>query len=104
MRSAPTSGERAVNASVDSSGSKLIQHWRRKYSHGTTQPPFASRKTILSSGNRSHTPPASTNAIVYIMSNGFDSACVKYTLSIGVSSSVLMGIADVPRQLMRRHL
>ncbi len=35
MRSAPTSGERAVKPSMDSSGSKLIQHWRRKYSDGS---------------------------------------------------------------------
>ena len=35
IRSAPHSGELAVNASIDSSGSKLIQHWRRKYSDGS---------------------------------------------------------------------
>ena len=80
IRSAPHNGELAVNASIDSSGSKLIQHWRRKYSdgsilshgtsqlnflawwssrssHGTSQPPFASRNMNLVPGNRSATPP-----------------------------------------------
>src|SRR6478672_9059568 len=103
MRSAPHSGELAVNASIDSSGSKLIQHCRRKYSegsisshgtshsnflewwssrssHGTSQPPFASRNRNLVSGKRSHTPPVVMYAIECITSTGFAIAWVKRML------------------------
>src|SRR5579862_8134576 len=100
IRSAPQRGEFAVKASIDSSGSKLIQHWRRKYSdgfmvshgtsqlnfsawwsrrssHGTSQPPFASRKMNLAFGKRSHTPPAVMYAIEAITSAGLAMACEK---------------------------
>ena len=81
IRSAPHNGDSAVARSMASSGSKLIQHCRLKYSegsicnqsglrpnfftwwssrssHGTSQPPLASRKMNFAFGNRSHTPPA----------------------------------------------
>src|SRR5438105_14898586 len=97
MRSAPHRGELAENAKVDSSGSKLIQHWRRKYSdglrlshgtshektsawwsrrssQGTIHPPLASRNTSLRSGKRSHAPPASRQAIDVIRSTGLEMA------------------------------
>src|ERR1700736_2968757 len=100
MWSAPHSGELAVNASIDSSGSKLIQHCRRKYSdgfivsqgtsqlnfsawwarrwsQGTTHPPLASRKMNLALGNRSHTPPAVMNAIEAMTSAGLAIPCEK---------------------------
>src|SRR3954447_10687775 len=105
MRSAPHNGEFAVNASIDSSGSKLIQHWRRKYSdgsffshgtshsnffewwssrshQGTSQPPWASRNRNFVSGNRSHTPPAVTYAIECITSTGLAIAWVNRMLAI----------------------
>ena len=91
---------RAVIASIASSGSKLIQHCRRKYSegsidrfstshwylrqwwsrrssHGTSQPPFASRNMNFASGKRSQTPPAVMNAMLAITSNGFAIPWVK---------------------------
>src|SRR5581483_691465 len=100
MRSAPHSGELAVNASIDSSGSKLIQHWRRKYSdgfirshgtsqlnfsawwssrssHGTSHPPFASKKMNLALGYRSHTPPDVMYAMDAMTSAGLAIACEK---------------------------
>src|SRR5882724_5347647 len=105
MRSASHSGELAVKASIDSSGSKLIQHCRRKYSdgnmfshgtshsnffewwssrssHGTNQPPLASRNRNFVSGNRSHTPPAVTYAIECITSTGLAMAWVNRMLLI----------------------
>src|SRR6185436_3211106 len=95
IRSAPTSGELAVVRNIDSSGSKEIQHCRRKYSdgssdrwrasqwylrqwwsnrssQGTSHPPLDSRKMNLASGNRSHTPPASRYAIVLMTSKGLE--------------------------------
>src|SRR3974377_2384025 len=100
MRSAPHSGEVAVNPSIVSSGSKLIQHCRRKYSegsilshgtsqgnffvwwsrrssHGTSQPPLASRKMSLRPGYRSHTPPDVRKQSELITSNGLEMAWVK---------------------------
>src|SRR4029077_15875461 len=103
IRSAPHNGEFAVNASIDSSGSKLIQHWRRKYSdgsssshrtshshffewwarrssQGTSHPPLASRKRNLVSGKRSQTPPVVMYAIECITSTGLAIAWVKRML------------------------
>src|SRR5215472_15614599 len=114
MRPAPHNGEFAVNASIDSSGSKLIQHWRRKYSdgsissqgtshsnffewwsrrssQGTSHPPLASRNRNLVSGKRSQTPPAVMYAIECITSTGLAIAWVKRML---LSSHPVSGSSD----------
>ncbi len=96
MRSAPTKGARAGR--VRSSTSKLMAHWRAKYSEGRSvmsgqkppkdsacssrrssqngaQPPEDSRKMQRSPGWRSSTPNAMSWAQASISSNECDTAC-----------------------------